>query len=296
MSNYQLLKSTELFRKNESIYIHQSTSLPNFVGIMHTHDFIEINYIISGEADHVENGISCSARKGDLFIVNYGVPHMNVKSENNEEPFIAYDIAFTPDFLDEYMKKETDFLKLKSSFLFNSIFLEQPQNQPDLKLTGKGMYEFEQLIKNMLTEFASQKKGYYDLLRAYLIELLIKIFRRLDDAGNLEAKTKQDYYINLATQYIENNYQKNINLKDITNRSFLSKSYFSQLFKDTTGVCFSDYLQKTRVSNACILLTTTDLTINQISKEVGFNDLKFFYTVFKKFMEVTPKQYRESNK
>ena len=77
-------------------------------------------------------------------------------------------------------------------------------------------------------------------------------------------------------------------------RSFVSKNYFSKLFKETTGINFSDFVQKLRIDGACNLLKTTDMNVTDIAYEVGFNDIKFFYEVFKKITSKTPGQYRNS--
>lgn len=78
-------------------------------------------------------------------------------------------------------------------------------------------------------------------------------------------------------------------------KSFISKNYFSTLFKETTGINFSDFVQKLRIDEACKLLKTTDMKVIDIAHEVGFNDIKFFYEVFKRVTSQTPGSYRNSH-
>lgn len=291
----ETLSSENLFREGQSIYIHKSSNLPSYIGKLHKHDFIEITYVISGECSHIEYNKEFPIKKGDLFIINYGVPHANIQKPDSTEPFLAYDCAFKPDYIDKALISEHDFLKLKSSFLFESLFHQSNPTLPNLHLTESGFFEFERLMSNMYNEFEKQEKGYYDILRAYLIELIIKIFRDMDNSTGLTLKSKQEYYINLAIQYIESNYMKKISLNDIAYRSFLSKSYFSQLFKEITGLCFSDYLQKVRVKKACELLTSSGDSIQNIAEKVGFTDMKFFYSTFKKHVGEVPGEYRKEH-
>lgn len=296
MAESHRLLGEKLFRNNESIFIHKSSSLPSFIEKNHSHDFIEITYVISGECTHVEYNKHFPIKKGDLFIVNYGVPHQNVINKKSQEPYLAYDCAFKPDFIEKALSKEHDFLKLKSSFMFESLFNQIDPNPPNLHLSGGSFYEFEKLITNMYEEYERQEKGYYDLLRAYLAELIIKIFRKMDNSGNITLKSKQEYYINLAIQYIENNYMNKLSLEDIAYRSFLSKSYFSQLFKEVTGMCFSTYCQKVRVEKACEMLSSTDETIQSVAEKAGFTDMKFFYNVFKRFTGEIPGTYQKNHR
>lgn len=294
--NSPIVYGKQLFRKNVPIYVQLSTSFPEYVGKLHRHDFIEIVYIVSGKCTHIENNSSIAAKKGDLFIINYGVPHSNVALDS-EEPFIAYDCAFSMNFLDEYLRPDDDFLNIKSSFLMSGMFSDDESGvSMPLNVIGSHFFEFEQILKKMLEEYQNERKGYSDLLRAYLTELLIKIFRQMDALSSDSRKNKQEYYINLAIQYIENHYHKKLTLSDIAYRSFLSKGYFSQLFKETTGLSFSNYVQQVRIKKSCELLENTDKSIMDISDETGFSDIKFFYTIFKRVLKMTPKEYRDSKR
>lgn len=137
MAESHRLLGEKLFRNNESIFIHKSSSLPSFIEKNHSHDFIEITYVISGECTHVEYNKHFPIKKGDLFIVNYGVPHQNVINKKSQEPYLAYDCAFKPDFIDKALSKEHDFLKLKSSFMFESLFTRSTQSPEPAPLGGQ---------------------------------------------------------------------------------------------------------------------------------------------------------------
>ena len=57
---------------------------------------------------------------------------------------------------------------------------------------------------------------------------------------------------------------------------------------------YSEYLQKIRISRALILLTQTDLKINEISAKCGYGDIKFFGEVFKRKTGLSPREYRRT--
>lgn len=292
-TQYPLLDGKELFTNDNQIYVKKSTSVPEFVDVMHTHNFIEISYIISGQCLHRENNLEIQAKQGDLFIINYMVPHRNTPVEG-AGPYVSYNVGFTPGALDNSLQKEFDFLKLKSSFLLNSIFPDNNELSPVAHFSSNGINEVEFLLQNMLNEYNEQQKGSFDMLRAYLIELIVKIFRKLDNNPSITPRQKQEHYINLAIQYMKVNYAQKLKVEDIAFRSFLSKSYFCQLFKNITGLCFSEYLQNIRIEEACKKLTSSDKIISEIALDVGFNDMKSFYSVFQKHTGLTPKQYRQN--
>lgn len=289
--DYPLLEGKEFFTDNREIFVAKSTSRPDFIDVMHTHNYIEINYILSGECLHTENQTVKRAKRGNLFIINYMTPHKNSPAQN-AAPYVSYNVGFTPGALDDALKNESDFIKLKSSFLLTSIFPDSANASQNVFFDDNNFYELEPLFESMLDEYVHGYDGSRDLLRAYLLQLIVKIFRKVDGKTPYNAQRKQRRYIDLAIEYINANYMQKLKIEDIAYRSFLSKSYFSQLFKDTMGLCFSEFLQKVRISKACEILESSDKIITDVAMDVGFNDMKAFYAAFHKRVGCTPKEYR----
>jgi YesN/AraC family two-component response regulator len=100
--------------------------------------------------------------------------------------------------------------------------------------------------------------------------------------------------VDKALDYLKQNYNSEIKLDDLAIKSFVSKNYFSKLFKEVTGINFSDYIQKLRIDEACSLLRNTDSKISDIANQVGIKDMKFFYEIFKRITGETPGDYRKS--
>ena len=92
--------------------------------------------------------------------------------------------------------------------------------------------------------------------------------------------------------YIQRNYQKNLTIDLIASFFYLNASYFSHLFRQRTGEKFVDYLNRTRIERSKELLKTSDRKMYQIAKAVGYDNVKYFFRVFKKWEGVTPEQYR----
>ena len=291
------LNGKDLFREGELIFLHKSNEMPEFVGQLHKHDFIEISYVISGECRHISNTAECRLRKGDLIIIDSDTPHMNIPQANeSREEFVAYDCIFTPDFIDSGLIGSRHFQDLNSSFIFRSLFPGKEELKPDLQINGNNSAEFDELFRNMHSEYVSMNKGYVEIIRAYLIELFIKIFRELDRSCSPETSDNMTSKINMVVSYLKDNYNTEIKLEEAALNSFLSKSYFSRLFRKVTGNSFTQYLHQIRVEEACRLLKTTEMPISDISAQTGFNDVKFFYLIFKRNKKMTPGEYRKMNR
>jgi two-component system, response regulator YesN len=95
-----------------------------------------------------------------------------------------------------------------------------------------------------------------------------------------------------ALVYINIHYAQDISLDMVATHVRKSKNYFSYLFKKELDISFVEYLSKYRVEKAKQLLETTDFATYQISEMVGFNDYKYFSTVFRKIEGVPPTAYR----
>lgn len=72
----------------------------------------------------------------------------------------------------------------------------------------------------------------------------------------------------------------------------MSQSYLNRQFRAATGMSINDAVQHVRIDKACKLLRDTDQTVEQIAKEVGHRNIKYFFVLFKKYTGKTPSQFR----
>ena len=279
------------FRPGESVYIHLSTDFPEFVGILHKHEFIEIVYVISGSAVHETAGGSYTVSRGDVIVINYDTPHA-FHEVPSDETFTAYDLMFTPDFLETSLIRAGDFNEMCSSFLFYSLFPEQEAIGPDVHLAGSSYGIFGELFNKIYLEYTGRQKGHCELVRAYIIELIIKLFRKLESSAQGKISPRQKDAVKAAVAYLRESFHTHITLDELATHIFLSKDYLNRIFRETTGLPVNAFLQKLRIEEACRLLTTTDRTVVDIATACGFGDSKSFYAIFKRIMHTTPGEYR----
>jgi AraC family L-rhamnose operon transcriptional activator RhaR len=290
---FPVLTGNSLFRGHESVYINKSLELPEYCERMHQHDFIEIAYVSSGTGCHRIGDYQYQVAKGDLFLINYQVPHGFFSSPPPGEPLVLFNCVFRPEFLDASLFHSTYFEDIATFFLFESLFSDDKPPSPTLTLHDRDFFAIGDLFQKMYHEYKLLQKGYSELIRAYLTELIIKIFRLLesDRRGRLNGRHRE--LVAKAIEYLKQNYSSEIRLEDLAVQSFLSKNYFSKLFKEVAGISFSESIQRLRVDEARQLLLDTELKVADIAFQVGFNDLKFFYEVFKRMTGKTPGDYRK---
>lgn len=96
-----------------------------------------------------------------------------------------------------------------------------------------------------------------------------------------------------ALEYIYNNKGEMVSQSEMAELCHISTSYFSRLFIKETGENFSTFLSKQKIEWSKQLLEKTDLTVTQISEELGFNSSGYFIKSFKRYENITPFTYRK---
>jgi AraC family transcriptional regulator, L-rhamnose operon transcriptional activator RhaR len=285
---------SSLFKNNEQIFINKSLEASN--SHLHAHDYIEIAYVAAGKGIHSIGDKEYSVSKGDLFIINYDVPHEFRSLECPCEPKLwVYNCVFKPEFLDYNLVNCRDFKDITHHFLFNSFFPEEGDHKHDIKfLQGSGR-DIEELYEKMYREYNLKDEGYIEILRAYVIELLITVLRAFRRSSLLSERIENQrrQVIDKIIHHMKDNYKSELKLEELSTLAFLSPSYFCKLFKDCTSMTVSEYLQKIRIDGACDLLRTTNRKIIDISLEIGYKDIKHFNHIFKKITGKTPGEYRK---
>lgn len=95
--------------------------------------------------------------------------------------------------------------------------------------------------------------------------------------------------------YLEQNYHNpNLTLYIVAEHVGRPEKYISQIFKEQTGEYIAEYIEKIRIKKASELLITTDITIEEISLDVGYNSPHSFRRAFKRVFNVTPNMYRKT--
>lgn len=112
---------------------------------------------------------------------------------------------------------------------------------------------------------------------------------------NQDIKEQSNPFVKAAQEYIKEHYAEDLSLADVAERVGISAGYLSTMFTQNLGCGFIDYLNQMRIERACCYLEQNYLKNYEISYKVGFRDEKYFAKVFKKIMNISPKEYRCGN-
>lgn len=131
-----------------------------------------------------------------------------------------------------------------------------------------------------------------DCLGRWMQDRVTKTARRLADSSLIE--TDEMSAIEQVQQFIGSNLSRDISLTDAAALVHLNPSYLSQLFKQQTGGKFVDYVIEMRMEEAKKLLIKTSLRVSEIAERLGYGDISYFSSTFKKLIGCSPLEYRKS--
>jgi AraC family transcriptional regulator len=193
---------------------------------------------------------------------------------------------FTDDFYRQYISA----MNLKSGFFFSnqnllSVMLRSgPEtdylhHQISGKLQSAGKLEMDNLVLELFNQVA----------RTITNIPVEHDIRTLSGIGRLAA-------VELAREYIHQNFSKDISLQEISTNSFISPFHFSRIFKKITSFSPHQYLQQVRLKHAEMLLKNSNMPVSDIAYTSGFSSTAYFATAFKQQYALSPLPYRKVNR
>lgn len=114
-----------------------------------------------------------------------------------------------------------------------------------------------------------------------------------DNLANKKGSKRKDEIVMEIVEYVKNHLQNPLlSVEDVAEHVSLSAGYVRQIFKDTYGITFSDYILDERITVVKRLLESTEWSVTDIAERSGFQTKSYFFTAFKKAFGMSPAQYR----
>ncbi|WP_199619412.1 AraC family transcriptional regulator [Paenibacillus alkalitolerans] len=280
----QLFKGETFLQNNLHVLVNRYTE--DFLVPFHSHDFIEYCYVSEGSGFHHIVQEKIPVRKGMLFVIPVGIPHVFRPSsyDSLRDPLIVYNCLFDAQMMDRL-----------------SLFLHDlPLREHLASLGGSGSTYYsvfdsdgsiEGLMQNMYRELSVPGIGSTTMLHTLLSQLVVKVYRQ--KYGDVDKSITEAADFSQVIQYIENNISEAITLTDLARMSRWSSRHLQRKFVRHTGQSFGSYLQNVRVNKSCELLRNTEHKITTVAELVGYRDIDSFNAVFKKIVGQSPMSYRK---
>ncbi|MNW46996.1 HTH-type transcriptional activator Btr [compost metagenome] len=128
----------------------------------------------------------------------------------------------------------------------------------------------------------------YAGLETVVLEDMEELQRLIDQNGI----DKSYWIVEKAKKFIVDRYRTDLKASEVAAWLKITPSYFSYIFKQSTGKGFTEYMNEMRIDQAKNLLATTQDKVFEIADKVGYKEYKYFVSVFKTYTGMTPKEYR----
>lgn len=257
-----LLYVAELTEQGQSYYPHQHKTL------------CEMVLIEEGTASFQIDAKNYTVVAGDLIVYNQNVTHSETYPA--DAPVKRYVIGINR--------------VLLAGRGINCII---PDEVSPVVHLGEWAKELSHYFKVIVKEGISMRPGYEQICKGLLLTIFAIILRCCD----LLPPEDEDSDSSLAPRisaFLEENYAHDITLNDIAAHFYISSYYLAHLMKKEFGISPIKQIMLLRMGEAQQLLLTTNYTITNICSMVGYENLNYFFYLFKRHTGLTPNQFRET--
>ncbi|WP_339299683.1 response regulator [Paenibacillus sp. FSL K6-2441] len=176
--------------------------------------------------------------------------------------------------------RESGYLLPEAWNLYEELFALLRQRLRKSGMTGLDYARRGQPDPNIYNSYAG--------LETVVIEDMEELQRLIDQNGI----DKSYWIVEKAKKYIIERYRTDLKASEVAAWLKITPSYFSYIFKQSTGKGFTEYMNEMRIDQAKHLLATTQDKVFEIADKVGYKEYKYFVSVFKTYTGMTPKEYR----
>lgn len=247
----------------------------------HHHVTSELVYILQGTAVRKMQNAEIPVRAGDFCLT----PPFSIHGYADAKDLKVITCYFPPDFFDWAFCDSPAIASALSAHYMHA------DASSDIPLSHRMFHDFDgtvrQLILKMEKENANRHDGSVELLRSYLMQILVHTYRIIEPIFSNRA-------ISQITDFLKAHYAEPISLDSLSQLVGYTPQYVSKLFNREVGTNFLDFLQQYRIEQACVLLSHTDMSTAEVAAAVGYQDARHFAKLFRRYQMISPHEYRKA--
>ncbi|AGF54090.1 two-component system response regulator YesN [Clostridium saccharoperbutylacetonicum] len=227
--------------------------------------------------------------KGIISKDNIELNFNNIKVDLNEVVFKIYSFVEVND-LEQI---EIEFRNIEAAIIKEGYLEEEIKAYSTrifIELKEKLINDYDSSEIKIINNEEIIKNIYNQLSLKSTIDYLIKNFT---DISNQIGTNSSDNIIKRVTGYINRNYYKDIKLESLAEIFNYNSAYLGKLFKSIEGESFNTYLDKIRIEKAKLLLVDDNLKVYQVCEKIGYKNIDYFHSKFKKYVGTSPLSYKK---
>ena len=272
---YQELEMTSRY-----VDTHRDVTYANAQLQLHSHTFYELLYCANScGAEYLVGPERYRLQQGDIIFVPPGISHRPLLPKNLDTPYTRYILWLSPEFMDLF------------SQMLPYPFTEKQARANLLRTRGTPWEFLGDLFAGGIAEAEARADGWEAAVIGNTLTLLTQIKRATDDRAARALKAEKPELLDRLIAYVEQNYTRNLTIRDLSQAFYISSSTISHLFTQKLGVSFYRYVTQRRLIRAKALIAR-GLPLETVAAQSGFGDYSAFYRAFRKDYGISPRQYR----
>ncbi|CAI6014611.1 AraC family transcriptional regulator [Cohnella sp. JJ-181] len=250
----------------------------------HYHKEVEFLAIIEGGLEVQTMTSLTTLGPGDVMVIGSSRPHRTWGANGESVRYIVFQVDLARHFDQSILPYLHHFSELTGPLdELNYIF----------EASADARNEAHALIADIYEETYRARVGYEIAVSASIKRLLLLMLRG-DERGILRGTEEAGIArMRPVLDYVDSRLGERIAVDDVRQLLGMSYHHFIKTFKRTMGIPFVDYVNYNRIKKAERLLLTTDLSIMEVSFEVGIWNMAQFYKLFKRHNQHSPKEFRQ---
>lgn len=258
--------------------------------IWHYHQEYELSFITEGSGKRIVGDSNESFNPGDLIFIGPRIPHVWIPHDyhlmqHSGRTLESVYLLFNPAILPPGLLILPEFSSVKKALKLS---------QRGIRIEGNSLNQVsERMLQLPYLDYLKRLTYFYEIMD---IIGRSKTFSYLASESYLSGKFRSNNNrISLIHEHLMKNYHEKVNLHEISELTHMAEGSICRLFKSETGLTIFEYLNKMKVDLSIQMLLHTDLCIEEISYDSGFNNLSHYNRQFKKITGMTPTGYRENS-
>lgn len=254
----------------------------------HTHDYVELIYVCEGSLVNYVNGERIVLERGDILLIGKGATHAADAPGMDD---IAVNIIIAPECLSTTMRMVgTDNTPIHE---FMMSFLQDGRNSaPYLYFHVADVKPVQNCVENLIYSLLGSAGNKRKVNRVTLALLFLNLISNSDRLVNGDADNSSMIH---TLNYIETHYVDGT-LNELAEQLHYDPSWLSREIKSWSGgKTFVELIQQRRLAQAVFYLEHTDMKVDEIGHTIGYENLSYFYRLFKNTYGVSPRVYRKTH-
>ena len=277
-----MISGKKLLDKGKLIAIRPHTRFIAFPE--HTHDYVEMVYMCSGETAHSINGTRIVLYEGELLMLGRN-------ARQSIEPAGAADIAVNFIIRPEFFTGTLPYLGEEETPLRRFVVrcLTGEYDAGFLLFRVADVPTIQNLIENLLLMIPEEAPNRRSILQATMGLLFAHL---LNHTETLTLSNGEQETVFSVLRYVEEHY-KDGSLGELAAREHYELTALSRLIRARIGKTYTELVQEKRLSQAAWLLKNTDRRVDEIARSVGYENVSYFHRIFASRFDCSPKHYRD---